>query len=140
MNKKDIKKGLLPYLLLLLLVAGVYYVLTMKTIKVNELTYDKLIKEVSEQNVEKITITPKSGESIYVFDGKLKNYGEDEVFHAVAPYSETVINQITFSYEAEVYAVINGLGSCQGHSFQGFAAYKDIAFGFYDTGICRCII
>ena len=53
--------------------------------------------------------------------------------------TETVINQITFSYEAEVYAVINGLGSCQGHSFQGFAAYKDIAFGFYDTGICRCI-
>ena len=83
MNKKDIKKGLLPYLLLLLLVAGVYYVLTMKTIKVNELTYDKLIKEVSEQNVEKITITPKSGESIYVFDGKLKSYGEDEVFHGV---------------------------------------------------------
>ena len=106
MNKKDIKKGLLPYLLLLLLVAGVYYVLTMKTIKVNELTYDKLIKEVSEQNVEKITITPKSGESIYVFDGKLKSYGEDEVFHAVAPYSETVMKELLESDDTLNYEII----------------------------------
>lgn len=52
---------------------------------------------------------------------------------------DTVINTQTFSYEAEIYTVIYGLGSCQGHAFQGFAAYKDIAFGFYDTGICRCI-
>lgn len=52
---------------------------------------------------------------------------------------DTVKNTRTFSYEAEIYAVIYGLGSCQGHSFQGFAAYKDIAFGFYDSGICRCI-
>ncbi len=106
MNKKDIKKGLLPYLLLLLLVAGVYYVLTMKTIKVNELTYDKLIKEVTEQNVEKITITPKSGESIYVFDGKLKSYGENEVFHAVAPYSETVMKELLESDDTLNYEII----------------------------------
>ena len=52
---------------------------------------------------------------------------------------DTIINTQKFSYEAEVYAYINGLSSCQGKSFQGFAAYNDIAFGFYDTGICRCI-
>ena len=53
--------------------------------------------------------------------------------------NNSVINQQSFSYEAELYAVIYGLGSCQGRSFQGFAAYKDYAFGFYDSGICRCI-
>ena len=94
MKKKDVKKGLLPYLFLLVFVAVIYYILSMKTIKVNELTYDKLLKEVAEQKVEKITITPKTNEAIYVFEGKLKGYGEDERFHAVAPYSETVINQI----------------------------------------------
>lgn len=52
---------------------------------------------------------------------------------------DTTINSRTFSYTAEVFANIPDLGSCQGKSFQGFAAYKDIAFGFYDTGICRCI-
>ena len=52
---------------------------------------------------------------------------------------DTVINSQSFSYKAEIFAEISGLGSCQGKTFQGFAAYKDYAFGFYDTGICRCI-
>ena len=52
---------------------------------------------------------------------------------------DTIIDSHTFSYTAEIYANIPDLGRCQGKSFQGFAAYKDIAFGFYDTGLCRCI-
>ena len=36
MHKKDLKKGLLPYVFLLLLVVCIYYILSMRTIKVNE--------------------------------------------------------------------------------------------------------
>lgn len=54
-------------------------------------------------------------------------------------HRDSIVNTRSFSYTAEVYANIPDLGSCQGHTFQGFAAYKDIAFGFYNTGICRCI-
>ena len=65
---------------------------------------------------------------------------KDTTFHVDTIINrDTVINSQTFSYEAEIFAVIYGLGSCQGHSFQGFAAYQDFAFGFYDSGICRCI-
>ena len=104
MHKKDLKKGLLPYVFLLLLVVCIYYILSMRTIKVNELTYDKLLKEVTEQNIEKMTVTPKTNESVYEFDGKLKTYGKDETFHVVAPYSETVMKQLierdsTLEYE-----------------------------------------
>lgn len=52
---------------------------------------------------------------------------------------DTIIESRNFSYTAEVFADIPDLGTCQGKSFQGFAAYKDIAFGFYNTGLCRCI-
>lgn len=44
-----------------------------------------------------------------------------------------------FDYSASVYADIPGLGSCEGKSFQGFAVYNDIAFCFYNSGICRCV-
>lgn len=54
-------------------------------------------------------------------------------------HRDSIVNTHSFSYTAEVYANIPNLGSCQEKSFQGFAAYGDIAFGFYDTGICRCI-
>ena len=94
MKKKSIKKGLIPYVFLLVMVAVIYYLLTMKTIKVNELTYDKLVKEVEAQNIEKVTITPNSSESTYTFEGRLKKYGENEKFHVVAPYSETVLKKV----------------------------------------------
>ena len=106
MKKNDVKKGLLPYLFLIVTVVAVYYILSMKTITVNELTYDKLLKEVISHNVEKITITPKSSESIYYFEGKLKDYGEDEIFKVTAPYSETVMNELLEGDSGLNYEVI----------------------------------
>ena len=105
MKKKNIKKGLLPYLFLLILVAAIYYILSMKSIKVNELTYDKLVKEVQEQNIKKVTITPNTSESIYTFEGTLKSYGENEKFKVVAPYSETVLKTIIESDSSLDYEI-----------------------------------
>ena len=45
----------------------------------------------------------------------------------------------SFSYRAEIYVIIPGLGMCQGKSFQGMSTFNDYAFCFYDTGICRCV-
>ena len=106
MKKNDVKKGLIPYLFLIVVVVTVYYILSMKTIKVNELTYDKLLKEVTSHNVEKITITPKASESVYYFEGKLKGYGEDEIFKAQAPYSETVMNELLESDNGLNYEIV----------------------------------
>ena len=105
MKKKNIKKGLLPYLFLLILVAAIYYILSMKSIKVNELTYDKLVKEVQEQNIKKVTITPNTSESVYTFEGTLKSYGENEKFKVVAPYSETVLKTIIESDSSLDYEI-----------------------------------
>ena len=105
MKKKNIKKGLLPYLFLLILVAAIYYILSVKSIKVNELTYDKLVKEVQEQNIKKVTITPNTSESVYTFEGTLKSYGENEKFKVVAPYSETVLKTIIESDSSLDYEI-----------------------------------
>lgn len=62
---------------------------------------------------------------------------DDEIF-----YPETIEispEKPSFSFKAEVYARIPGLGMCQGKSFQGMSTYNDYAFCFYDTGICRCV-
>lgn len=53
--------------------------------------------------------------------------------------TDTVVKTNHFNYEAEIYATIKGLGSCKGKSFQGFTVYNDIAFCFYNTGICRTL-
>ena len=72
MNKKNIKKGLLPYLFLFLILMGVMFFLNSMNSKVNVITYDEFMKNVTEGNVTEVTITPRSRASVYEIKGKLK--------------------------------------------------------------------
>ena len=91
MNKKEIKRGLIPYVVLLIIVAAVIYILSFQRVEVHELTYDVLIKEIGSENVKEMVITPHSNEGTYVITGTLKSYDENETFRAVVPYSESVM-------------------------------------------------
>jgi len=94
MNKRDIKRGLLPYVVLILLVIGFYFMLDTGGKKENEFTYDKFIKEVTNGNVTEITITPKNGYKVYSITGKLEGYEENETFVLKVPYSDSILSQI----------------------------------------------
>ena len=92
--KKNVKKGMIPYLLLIVFVLSIYYILSLGGSKVNDLTYDKLVSEIKGNNVEEIIITPNANEGTYNISGKLKNYGERESFYVKAPLTDTIISQI----------------------------------------------
>ena len=94
MNKRDIKRGLLPYVILIILIAGVYFMLGNSSKKENEFTYDQFIKEVTDGTVTEITITPKDDYKVYSITGKLKGYEEKETFILKVPYSDTILAQI----------------------------------------------
>ena len=103
--KKNVKKGMIPYLLLIVFVLSIYYILSLGGSKVNDLTYDKLISEIKENNVEEIIITPNANEGTYNISGKLKNYGERESFYVKAPLTDTIISQIIDSNEKLNYKI-----------------------------------
>ena len=94
MNKKDVKRGMLPYLLLIVIALGIYYMLSIGSMKVNDLTYDVFLSEVNKGNVEEVVITPNANEGTYNITGKLKNYNENESFYVKAPLTDTIISQI----------------------------------------------
>ena len=94
MNKKDVKRGMLPYLLLIVIALGIYYMLSLGSMKVNDLTYDVFLSEVNKGNVEEVVITPNANEGTYNITGKLKNYNENESFYVKAPLTDTIISQI----------------------------------------------
>ncbi len=94
MNKKTIRRGLLPYLLITVVMFGVFFLITVLNRKINHLTYDKFISEINKSNVTEIVITPKSNAGIYEIVGKLKGYDEKETFFLRAPLSEEVMNQV----------------------------------------------
>ena len=94
MNKKDVKRGMLPYLLLIVIALGIYYMLSIGSMKVNDLTYDVFLSEVNKGNVEEVVITPNANEGTYNITGKLKSYNENESFYVKAPLTDTIISQI----------------------------------------------
>ena len=94
MNKKNVKKGLLPYLFLFLVLIGVMFFMNSMNNKVNVISYDEFIKNATAGNVTEVKIIPRSRASVYEIKGKMKGYDENESFYFRAPLSEEVMSQV----------------------------------------------
>ena len=99
MNKKEIKKGLIPYIALIAIMLGVIYLFNILNLEVHELTYDKFVNSLNNNEVKELTILPSLDGGVYTITGKLKDYKDKESFKAVVPLSESVMKQITEANE-----------------------------------------
>ena len=94
MNKKNVKKGLLPYVFLLLLILAMYYLFGVMNQTVNEISYNEFINKLSDGQVTELKITPRESYGVYDMSGKLEGYKENESFFVKAPLTDSVIDQI----------------------------------------------
>ena len=99
MNKKEIKKGLIPYLALIVIMLGVIYLFNILNVTEHELSYDKFVSALNNNEVEEVTILPSIDGGVYTITGKLKDYKERETFRVTAPLSEEIVKQITVANE-----------------------------------------
>ena len=95
MNKKEIKKSLVPYVFLLVFFIGCMIIFKMFNNTVNEITYDDFIKDLNGGKVTELTITPKVRTETYKLTGKLDTYSKNESFILYIPRSEEFISKIT---------------------------------------------
>ena len=100
MDKKTIKKGIVPYLFVAIIMLGIYYFFSVANVKVNNITYDELIKNIEKKKVTEIEITPKERAMVYEIRGKLKGYEEKETFFVRVPLTDSVISNIMNSEES----------------------------------------
>ena len=105
MKKFKINKGLIPYAVMICFMICVLFIFSLENKKVNNITYDVLLTEINNVNVEEITITPLTNANVYEIRGVLKTYGEDETFYLKAPLSDEVMNQILVSAETDGFKV-----------------------------------
>lgn len=99
MNKNNVKRGILPYILLFLFIIGVMYVVQYFDQKVNVFTYDQFINEVEKSNVKELEVVPRTRASVYEISGKLKGYGENESFFIRVPLSDEVMSTLVAASE-----------------------------------------
>ena len=95
MNKKELKKSLVPYVFLLVFFIGCMIMFKMFNNTVNEITYDDFIKDLNGGKVTELTITPKVRTETYKLTGKLDTYSKNESFILYIPRSEEFISKIT---------------------------------------------
>ena len=101
MNKKELKKGLVPYILLLVFFIGCLIVFNLFNSIVHELTYDEFLKDLNGGKITELTITPKVRTDTYKLTGKIDEYKENESFVLYIPKSEEFISKITEAKEKE---------------------------------------
>jgi len=94
MDKKVVKRSLFSYIILFGVIIGIFFFINVLNTKVNELSYNELLKLLEDKEVTELTITPNSSQGIYSLTGKLKDYNENESFIVSATLSDETIKQI----------------------------------------------
>ena len=100
MNNKTVKRGLFPYVFLLLFILACLLIFNSFNTTINKITYDEFRKELTEGKIEELEITPKIRTQTYEIIGTLKNYKDNEYFELTLPISDEFIKKITDSQEA----------------------------------------
>ena len=93
-DRKTLKKGLLPYLFLGIVMLGVFYILTIMNKDVHEFSYDEFIEKLNRGKVTELHLVPRGNGYVYEVSGTLNTYKENESFEAVLPLSEEVMKKI----------------------------------------------
>ena len=96
MNIKRSKRSMsfVPYLLLMLVVAGALFFTSTMNTEIHELNYTELTTQINTDNVEEISVTPKNASGVYVVTGKLRGYEKGEYFKVTVPLTDTVISSL----------------------------------------------
>ena len=92
--KNKLKKSLLPYLFLFIIMLVIVYFVSGMDNKVNVLSYDEFITSLNKGELEELTITPRASAEVYELSGIMKSYKENESFFVRVPLSDTVIKSI----------------------------------------------
>jgi len=93
-DKKTVKKGLLPYLFIFVICLSIYYFYSVFNQKINSLSYDKFIKKLNKGEIVELTIVPRGSGYVYDVSGKLDGYDDNETFESTLPLSEEVMKKI----------------------------------------------
>ena len=93
-DKKTVKRGLLPYLFLAVIMLGIFYVFNVLNNDVKVLTYDEFFDNLNSGKVEELELTARSSAVTYEVRGKLEGYNDNQSFFARIPLSDEVMKEI----------------------------------------------
>ncbi len=106
-NSQNMKKGMFPYFLLLVIGLSILFFYNMTSGTNKELTYNEFNKALTKNNIKEVIITPSTAAYTYQITGKLKDAKEGETFSVKTPLSDTVINKIVEASEKKDFKIVS---------------------------------
>ena len=93
-DKKTVKRGLLPYLFLFIAMLGIFYFFNIANKKVNVILYNEFVEKLDSGEIEELNLVARASGYTYEARGKLDGYKENETFFARLPLSDEVMKKI----------------------------------------------
>ena len=106
-NNQNVKKGMFPYTLLLVIGFALLIFYNMNNNLNKELTYNEFNKALSKNNIKEVVITPSTAAYTYNLSGILRDAKKGETFSVKTPLSDTVINKIVESSEEKDFKIVS---------------------------------
>ena len=102
-DNKTLKKGLLPYLFLAIIILGVFYFFNVLNSNVHEFSYDEFIEKLEKGKVTELKLVARNSGGIYEVTGTLSGYDENESFEATLPLSEEVMKKLVIASDNQEF-------------------------------------
>ena len=105
-DKKTIKKGLLPYVFLAIIILGILYFFEVANKNIVEYTYDQFIEKLDNKKIKEMKLVASTSGYTYEVTGKLKNSKENDGFEATLPLSEEIIKRIVEASDEQEFKLV----------------------------------
>ena len=94
MKKKNLRKNVLSYVILIIVILGITYFASNLNTKQHELSYSEFVTKMEDGEVKEVKITPSQSAGVYLLTGKLKNYEKKESFYVQTPLTDSTVEII----------------------------------------------
>ncbi len=92
MDKESLKKSVLPYATLFLLMGAILILISTQETRPEVLSYNSFIESIKDEEISEIKIIPRSRSSVYEIQGEF--HDREESFIVTVPLSESVMDRI----------------------------------------------
>lgn len=106
-NNQNLKKGMFPYSMLLVIGLALLFFYSMTNDMNKELTYNEFNKELNKNNIKEVVITPSTSAYTYQLNGTLRDAKKGETFSVKTPLSDTIINKIVKASEKKDFKIVS---------------------------------
>ena len=103
MNKKEMKKNVVPYILLVVLMLVLLYIYRIMSFKTYDLTYNEFIEKLDNAKIIEMTIVPRSGGYVYDITGTLDGYVRIGLHVVENEFPDDGLSYRIFNSEGELF-------------------------------------